>query len=209
MKKDEWFTMFIFATKRMAILPEQLNEVIRRRRAVFPHQYINKPIPREILEQILKNANYAPTHRLTQPWRFRVFTGAGRQRLSEFLSSWYIRQTPADKYSEIKLKKTRQKPLQSACVIAICMQRDPQERLPEWEELASVACAVQNMWLSCTAYGIGCYWSSPGAIYQAREFLDLKPGEKCLGFFYMGYYEPLKQEAKRDPIQEKTIWVEH
>ena len=53
------------------------------------------------------------------------------------------------------------------------MQRDPGERIPEWEELASVACAVQNMWLSATSYGIGAYWSSP-KVYsiQPTNFSD-------------------------------------
>ena len=80
------------------------------------------------------------------------------------------------------------KSLQSGCVIAICMYNDPTVAIPEWEEVAAVACAVQNMWLSCTALGIGSYWSSPKSIIEAREFLGLNENENCLGLFLHGIY---------------------
>jgi nitroreductase len=187
--------------------PEQFNALARRRRSIFPNMYNERPISRAIIEQILENANWAPTHQKTEPWRFRVFLGDSRERLSEYLSSWYSANTPADRFSEIKMEKMRQNPLRSACVIAICMARDPKERVPEWEELAAVACAVQNMWLSCAAYGIGSYWSTPPAILEAGEFLDLGPGERCLGLFYMGYHDMPEIPGQRGPISEKTIWL--
>ena len=87
------------------------------------------------------------------------------------------------------------------------MQRDPKESLPEWEEIASVACAVQNMWLTATAYGIGAYWSSPKSIYGSSEFLGLKDGERCLGFFYMGYYHSKELKGIRKPIEDKVKWM--
>ena len=51
---------------------EILNSIIKERRSVFPASYIPKEIPKHVIEQILENANYAPTHKLTQPWRFVV-----------------------------------------------------------------------------------------------------------------------------------------
>lgn len=99
-------------------------------------------------------------------------------------------------------------PNKAACMIAICMQRDSDERLPEWEEVAALSMAVQNMWLMCTAYGIGCYWSSPGLIKYTDEFFDFKEGETCLGFFYMGYYERDIPQSKRTPLEEKITWLD-
>ena len=88
------------------------------------------------------------------------------------------------------------------------MQRDLTESVPEWEEVASVAMAVQNMWLGCTARGIGSYWSSPKTILNARDFLNLRDGESCLGLFYMGYpNEGLKLPVKRSPIEDKVQWI--
>jgi nitroreductase len=99
-------------------------------------------------------------------------------------------------------------PKKAAAVIAICMQRDPQERVPEWEEIAATAMAVQNMWLCCTELGIGCYWSSPGLIAYMDEFFDMEPGENCLGFLYMGYYDAELEAGIRTSIEDKTLWFE-
>ncbi|MEM9992261.1 MAG: nitroreductase [Bacteroidota bacterium] len=188
---------------------KDISALIRNRRSVQPVLYTKQPIPRERIEEILENANWAPTHRKTEPWRFKVFQGKALEKLSDYLGNWYEANTPEERFSAIKLQKTRQKPTQSACVIAICMQRDPKESLPEWEEIAAVACAVQNMWLTCTAYGIGSYWSSPAAITKhAKDFLNLKIGERCLGLFYMGYVrEGVPLSSIRQPIADKVDWV--
>ena len=191
----------------MPITAEQASELIRRRRAIFPNTYTDEPIPDSVIREILENANWAPTHKLTEPWRFNVFRGKARERLGRYLAGWYKANTPADKFLERKYDKALANPQRSSCVIAICMQRDPEERVPEWEELAAVAGAVQNMWLSCTAYGIGCYWSSPRSILEADEFLGLKEGERCLGLLYMGYHEMPDIPGKRQPIEEKVEWI--
>ena len=81
------------------------------------------------------------------------------------------------------------------------------ESVPEVEEIASVAMAVQNIWLSCVPHKIGSYWSSPKAMYEANEFLGLGEGERCLGVFYMGYYEGDKIQGKRKDISEKVEWM--
>ncbi len=191
----------------MKLSGEQLSELIRRRRSIYPEAYDGKPIDPSLIREILDNARWAPTHKLTQPWRFRVLTGQALHRLSEYLGEYYRLHTPPEAFSEKKLERTMQKPLKAACVIAICMQRDPQERVPEWEELAAVACAVQNMWLTCTAHGIGCYWSTPAAALDGAEFFQLGPGERCLGLFYMGHAAAIPPPTPRDPIETKTIWM--
>ena len=198
-----------FAEKVMAesIAVNEITKIIRSRRSIFPPSFIEKEIPQAVLLEILENANWAPTHKLTEPWRFKVFRGPGLQRLSQYLGDWYQSNTPPEKYSEKKYEKTIKKPLQSGCVIAICMMRDEQQRLPEWEELAAVACAVQNIWLTCTAHQIGGYWSSPRSIIEARDFLALQENEHCYGLFYMGYHNMPSLPGKRQPIEEKVEWV--
>ncbi|MFK8005110.1 MAG: nitroreductase [Saprospiraceae bacterium] len=188
------------------ILPEQVNELIKKRRSIFPKSYIQKPIPKEIIEQILENANWAPTHKLTEPWRFKIFRNDALEQLGIKLSEVYKANTSAEKFSEMKFKKTQKKALQSDTMIAICMQRDPKESIPEWEEIASVGAAVQNMYLTCAAYNIGCYWSSPGTIKYLNEYLGLKDGERCLGFLYMGYHEMPEIKGMRRSIAEKIEW---
>ncbi len=192
----------------MNITPQQTSALIRSRRAIFPNMFVDEPIPKNIIQEVLENANWAPTHRMTEPWRFKVFMGKSLVRLSTYLADYYKKTTPTAQFSEIKFEKSKKKPLKSACVIAICMQRDPAEIVPEWEEIAATACAVQNMWLTCTAYGIGCYWSSPEAALKGTEFLGLKKGERCLGLFYMGYHNLPELSGKRGPISEKVEWLE-
>ncbi len=210
MNKILWKELFIFGEnlKIMNVTPAQISELIRKRRAIFPKMYNDYPIPRQTIEVILENANWAPTHRLTEPWRFKVFTGKGLERLGQYLADFYKENTPTDRFSEETYQKNKENPMRAGCVIAICMQRDPQERVPEWEEIAAVACSVQNMWLTCAVYGIGSYWSTPAAALKANEFLRLQEGERCLGLFYMGYHDMPEIPGKRTPVEEKTIWME-
>ncbi len=181
-------------------------EVIPKRRSVFPPQFNDQPIARKDLERLLEAANWAPTHKKTEPWRFKVVQGDARTRLGEFLSKKYQETDPKPK--QIKIKKLLENPQRSAAVIAICMQRDLNESLPEWEEVAATAMAVQNMWLCATALGIGSYWSSPGLIRYMNEFFELAEGEKCLGFFYMGYYDETPLSVERGPVSEKVNWLD-
>ena len=186
----------------------EIKAVISERRSIFPKMYNGNPISDELIWEILESANWAPNHKKTEPWRFKVLKNKALERLSKYCADHYELNTPAEKFSAMKMKKKAENPLKSACVIAICMQRDPAESLPEWEEIAAVSCAVQNMWLHCTAAGIGSYWSSPKAALEADEFLGLKQGESCLGFFYMGYFDVKNTEGKRGSIQEKVEWFE-
>lgn len=170
--------------------------------------YTDQEIPQETIEEILEAANWAPNHKKTEPWRFKVMRGDALVRLGEYLSDFYQENTPAEKFSEKKFEKMRNKPPKASAVIALCMQRDPDERLPEWEEQAALAMAVQNMWLMCTAHNIGCYWGSPRAMLHAEEFLGLKEGEKCFGIFFMGYHKAPDLPAERGPIAEKVEWID-
>ncbi len=181
-------------------------DLIQNRRSVFPPQYIDKPISKETLEKVLEAANWAPNHKKTEPWRFKVLLGNSKEALGTFLATKY--QEVEERPKKIKIKKLLDNPSRAGAVIAICMQRDSKQSLPEWEELAATAMAVQNMWLTCTELNIGCYWSSPGLIKYMHEFFELAEGEKCLGFFYMGYFEGDLPEGNRTPIADKVEWMD-
>lgn len=184
-----------------------ISKIIAERRAVFPVQYTSEVITKEEIQQLLEAANWAPTHRRTEPWRFKVFSSeASRKGLSEFLGATY--QRTAEKPSEVKLRKIVEKPMQSACVMAVCMQRDPKALVPEWEEIAATAMAVQNIWLLAHNMGIGMYWSTPSLKDALGDHIELATGETCLGFLYMGKYEgKLPEGFRNSSIEEKTVWV--
>lgn len=193
---------------QLTAAPAGLLAIIKQRRSVFPPAYSQRPIEREVILQILESARWAPNHHHTEPWRFRVLRGSALITLGNFLASHYKDSTPEEKFSEIKFKKKRKNPTLSSAVIAICMKRDERKRVPEWEELAAVSCAVQNMWLMCTTHGIGAYWGSPPAIKQAGELLQLENGEQCLGFLFMGYTDEPWPDGQRESLDDKVVWMD-
>lgn len=192
----------------MPLSAADADELIRRRRAIFPKSYLpEKPVSREMIEELLENANWAPTHKRTEPWRFQVFHSAeSRDQLGNYMADFYRKNTPPEAFSEEKMIKNGENPRRSGAVIAIILHRDPAESIPEFEEIAAVAMAVQNMWLTCTALGLGCYWSTPKAALEAHSFLNLAPNERCLGLFYLGWYDMPELEGKRNPVGEKVVW---
>lgn len=186
---------------------QTLTDIIRSRRAVFPQNYEPGQISDELINAVLDNARWAPNHKKTEPWRFVVITKEKLKDLSDFLMEHYKQKTSPENFDAVKMKKAGEKPLQSAAVIAICIHRSPESVIPDWEETAALACAVQNMWLSCTALEIGSYWSSPNAIYEMNAFLGLGENESCLGLFYMGWTKHQAPATKRKGVDEISKWL--
>jgi nitroreductase len=186
----------------------EINELIKSRRTIYPEQFSDRKVHREQIELLLNNAQWAPNHGNTQPWRFHVFMDESRQRLSDFLAKTYLEITPKESQNDMKLAKLLARPLKSSVVIAICMERQPEEKIPEIEEIEAVACAIQNLHLSCTAYGLGGFWSTPKLIYstQMNAFLNLGEKDKCLGLFYIGYPAIEWPTAHRKPLEYTTKW---
>src|SRR4030095_16698804 len=185
-----------------------INELFRHRRSTFPKQFVpGKKIPDEVVNQLLENATWAPTHGQTEPWFFVVFTGDGLKKLADFQSELYKREEL--NFKQDKYQKLKEQPLLASHLIAICMTRTENTRIPEIEEIASVACAVENIYLSLQAYGIGGYWTTGGATYyeSAKSFFGLGPEDKLMGFFYLGYIATPSPQGKRKPIAEKSKWV--
>ncbi|MFY0591656.1 nitroreductase family protein [Roseivirga sp.] len=191
--------------------PEQVSDLIRNRRSRYPAQFTGEPVADHIIEDLLENANWAPTHRLTEPWRFVVFSGVGLKTLAKFQSELYRQVALANgTFDEGKFQKLATKPLLASHIIAIGMVRDVKESVPEVEEIASVAMAVQNMYLTASAHDIGCYWGSGGVTYyeEAKPFFGLKPADKLLGFLYIGNVNNEKKPVgRRKPITDKVSWV--
>lgn len=187
-----------------------LEQLIRKdRRSVFPQFFVDRPIARETLESILENANWAPSHRQTEPWRFIAFRGEGRQQLMDDFAKVYRRKIPTDRQDEKKIQKTHKKMLSADTVLAIILHRDPEERVPEWEEVAAVAMAVQNLWLSLAPHGLGGYWSSPGVLTDTYGDLPwLADNERCLGIFYLGYHQAPDLPRQRGDWHTKVSWRE-
>ena len=189
--------------------PDLLNELIRKRRSVFPDQFVaGKKVDDAIIHQILINAMWAPNHGMGEPWHFTVFTGEGLKLFANFQSSLY-KQEAGDAYNESKYIKMQQQPLKASHIISIGMRRSTKKGIPEIEDIEAVSCAVQNIYLSVTAYGLGGYWTTGGITYfeNARSFFGLDKQDKLLGFFYIGHVAVSSPDVKRKPLEEKTNWI--
>ena len=186
------------------------NELIRNRRTIAPEKYSNRKVHKEVIEEILRNGTWAPTHGMTQPWRFKVFIGEGVKRISDQMPNWYKNYVSEEKFSQKKYDKIANRVERCSVIIAITMVVDPNGRIPEIEEVQAVACAVQNMYLTCTAHGIGAKYSTPGYLLsdEVKEFLGLEENGKCLGLFYLGYPEGEWPKSHRKPLEYVTEWIE-
>ncbi len=198
--------------------------LIRRRRTIKPDKMDNRAVDKRYIATILENANWAPSHGLTEPWRFTVFSGEAREDLAAMLRRLYVSKTPEENFREDKLEKLGRNPLLADVAIVIGMKRQDSERIPEIEEIEAVACAVQNMHLTASAIGLGAFWSTPPIVYtpEMTKLIDLDPDrDKCLGIFYLGWPEGSEaneqadgsQEDKwpkgrRRPVEEKITWKE-
>jgi nitroreductase len=189
--------------------PSLLNDLIKNRRSVFPDQFVTgKKVDDEIIKQILINATWAPNHGQEEPWQFTVFTGDGLTTFAHYQSELYKKEAGAN-FKEDKYLKMQRQPLKASHIISLATKRSAKKGIPEIEDIEAVSCAVQNIYLSVTAYGLGGYWTTGGITYmeKAGAFLGLGEEDKLLGFFYIGHVAVPSPAGKRKPIEEKTRWV--
>jgi len=188
-----------------------LSSIIRWRRSIKPVDMDpSRQVDGTLLMKLLENANWAPTHGMTEPWRFNIYQGSGRHDLSQAMQRIYRATTPAAEFREEKLTKMSQNPLLAPVVMVLWMARGGGEKIPELEEIEAVACAVQNLHLSAAAANMAGYWSTPPLVYtkEFAEWLEIRPEDRCLGLFYLGWPRtdiPIAH-GKRQPIADKVKW---
>lgn len=191
---------------------KKISRNIRNRRSVYANEFISKKLPEKLLEEILINATWAPNHKMTEPWRFIVFRGKYLKQYGAYMAHYY-----KDFYPDLPIEAQKEKlsylenyPLNAACLIGVIMVRNTKINLPEWEEIAAVSSAVQNIALTCTAHKIGSYWSTKGVAIDYVAQFDLAENEKSLGLLYLGYYpKDLKtSRKKRTPLSKKVTYLE-
>lgn len=166
---------------------EVLKQIIEQRRSIFPKDYSDTAISQEILDEILHSATLAPNHKRTKPWRFKIFRGEEKAKLAMEMQSIYKVTQPKQLFLEKKYNDIGFKINKADAVFSIVVNFSGM--VPEWEEIAAVSMAVQNMYLTCTANNIGCYWSSPKLVDHLKESLTIQEKQKCLGLFYIGNLE--------------------
>ena len=185
-------------------------ELIKDRRTIKPEDFKPRKVLDDQIKEILNSARWAPTHGKTEPWHFVIFQEEALKELGEFMAETYKNSVAEDEFFQRKYDKFLTRPTLSSVVIAICMKRQETERIPEIEEIAAVACSVQNIHLTATAYGLGGYWSSGNIAYsqEMKSYLNLGEKDRCLGLFYIGYLDGKWPKGIRKPVKLLTEWYD-
>lgn len=175
-----------------------IDVAIHNRRSHFVKEFTGQLIEDELIDRILRNASSAPSHKLTRPWRFRVFSGSEKNQLCEAMEHFYLEQTPAEKFRQDKLDKIRTYKNKISHIISIGYS--PSGLVPEWEELAATAMAVQNMYLTLSDHPHAAgYWTSGNGTgsENMKAATGLESSDVHLGFFFIGFVEQKRIESFR------------
>jgi len=193
------------------MLFESVKQNIIDRRTTKPETMNGRIIDDPEILELLELANWAPTHGYTEPWRFVVFSGDGLTAISNFHADLYKREMEAKDQKPVKYDKILNRTSKISHLVAICLKRGENPKIPANEEHASVAIAAQHIWLGAAAKDIACYWGSGGMTYhpEMRSYLGLENDQdKVLGFLYLGYSDCSPLKGKRlTSIKEKITWI--
>jgi nitroreductase len=184
-------------------------EAIRTRRtagAIRP----DEP-PREVIEELLEAATWAPNHHLNEPWRFFVLAGEARERFGRAMAEDACASLPdpngeqAKALAESQLKKSVRSPV----IIAVAVDPPAGPRIDATEDVCAVACGIQNLLLAAHARGLATKWSTGKTVSSERikQFFGLTPAHQLLGFIYLGYPANEQPASKRLGHREKSTWL--
>jgi 5,6-dimethylbenzimidazole synthase len=186
---------------------------IRERRDM--RHFAGGEVAPDVLRRLLDAAHHAPSVGFMQPWRFiRIRDAALRHRLHATVEQERVLTARAlgereDEFMRLKVEGL----LDAAELIAVTLAdgREPhvfgRRTLPQMD-LASAACAIQNLWLAARAEGLGMGWVSLFDPVEVAAQLGLPTGAEpiallCLGPVHEFYEEPMLQQerwARREPL---------
>lgn len=165
-------------------------------------------IDENIMRDILSLADYAPNHGLTEPYRFIVYSNKSRLEFCRQHAELYKANTDPEKFDVSKYNNFYHMGDKASHVVIAIMKRGILEKIPVWEEEASVATAIQNILLGAAAMGIAGYWGS-GGMARRKEFktwLGLREEDMVMGVLYFGYTDKHPEFIRHVPFSEKVEW---
>lgn len=169
------------------------------------------PVPDEVVENILQSAVHAPNHRITEPWRFHVFTGKGRGELARARAELARIEAEAEGEDEDmmagRVSRERKKAFRAPAVIAV-ISKGGREEVETLENYAACAAAVQNMQLTAHSLGLASIWRTGPVAYHEhmKKFFGLQDGDQIVAYLYIGYPDMPERPRRREPVEALTIW---
>jgi 5,6-dimethylbenzimidazole synthase len=198
-------------------------KVIAERRDM--RHFLPTPVAPQILQKILQAAHHAPSVGLMQPWRFiRISDTSLRTAIHKLVDDERIKTAQAIGELEntarmaefLRLKVEGILDCGELLIATLCDKRDAhifgRRTLPEMD-IASVSCAIQNMWLAARAEGLGMGWVSIFDPVKLAQLLNIPQGAKpiavlCLGHVASFYKEPMLVETgwcEAKPLSEMLM----
>lgn len=187
-----------------------VEEAIRSRRSIGKVK--QDPVPRDLVERIIEAAVWAPNHHRTEPWKFVVMTGEGRNKLGSAYAEIAAEKLTGltEEEREQRLAKEVEKALRAPVVIAAVCSPSDDPKVIRAEETAAVHAAVQNLLLAAHANGLGAVWRTGEPAYHPamKRWLGLEPGDEVVGLIYAGYPDMEPPAVRRTPGTAKTVWLD-
>ncbi|PLZ03830.1 5,6-dimethylbenzimidazole synthase [Burkholderia sp. WAC0059] len=173
--------------------------------------FVPDPVDPATLRRLLDAAHHAPSVGFMQPWRIvRITDPALRSSLQAGVERERIATADAlgkrrDEFMKLKVEGMRE--CGELLVVALMDQREPhvfgRRTLPEMD-LASVACAIQNLWLAARAEGLGMGWVSIFDVDEVRALLGMPAGAKPVAILCLGHVDAFYEQ----PMLEMEHWAE-
>lgn len=181
----------------------EITNLIETRRSHFTKEFNGQIAGNDLISQMISNAHWAPSHKLTLPWHFIVFEQPKIEELAMKIMDIQLASNP--NVPQEKIDKIKLLPSQLSHAIAICLK--PSKMVPLWEEYCAVGAAVQNMYLTLnTVSDFGAYWTSGNGTNtpEMKEYLELSENDEHLGFFLVGGINQKRTLSKRDT--QTVVW---
>jgi nitroreductase len=180
-------------------------------RRVSTRAFQDAAVAREVLARLLDAAVRAPNHKLTEPWRFAVLTGASRDRYADIrralrAAKFTDATTPdAAKAIERTWRETKGTP---AIVVVMCAVADDAVRREE--DYGAAMMATQNLLTAATAEGLGTYVRTGGVMEapEVRVLARCPADHRIVAIVSVGYPAMAEPPRRRTPAAEKTVWLE-
>lgn len=181
---------FLDLRRHRAIEPDgyragvDVEDAIKKRRT--HKQYGSEPVDEPTLLELVDLARYAPNHKLTNPWRFRVLGPETRDRIDELVG-------------ENEAQKLGRAP---TLVLATAI-RSEDPTLAD-EDILATGCAVYAILLGATARGLASYWRTPGCFREAavRDLLGLAADEEVVSLIHLGAPTSDPPAKERAPVED-------
>ena len=182
-----------------------LEQVLTARRSIYFYRQTAVPVAH--LRWALEVAILGPNHHRTRPWRFHVFTGAGREQLVQafMAAAVRLRRDPTE---------ARGRALEAPVMIVVsCVPDLTNPKVKREEEEFATAAAIENLMLALTAVGVGSIWIT-GALATSPEVADAlslpQAQGRIMGIVEAGYADLDRRLAPRPPIDHTrfTTWID-